>query len=234
MKKLLFSILLSGVLLTGIFALPVLAAPVMPSGETHYATFITQTTATLNGYVIDDGGEPCEVRFQYYIDGGTWTDHTTTYVAGYVTGDSIAVDITGLTDGGLYYCRVQVKNSAGTFTGSGETFTAYAAPEMPSTWFATPDYTRFRHAFFYGMYNFIADRTQIPRATFYMLATILDCIILAIIALIIGRRLMPVLITLGGSMALGALLRLLPMFFIAFTILAVWGMMKMGHPTPED
>jgi len=231
MKKL---SLLLGILLLGILlASPVLAVPIMPDGETRYATFITATTATLNGYVINDGGEPCEVRFQYYIDGGTWTDNTTAYVAGYVTGDSPTVDITTLTTGSLYYCRVQIKNSAGTFDGDSAVFTAYAAPEMPSTWFATPDYTRFNHAFFYGLYNYIADETEIPRNTFYMLATLIECVILGILALIIGKRLMPAIIVLCGTMALASLIRLLPMFFIVFSIIAIWGMIKMGHPREE-
>jgi hypothetical protein len=36
-----------------------------------------------------------------------------------------------------------------------------------------------------------------------------------------------------GSMTLFSLLRLLPMFFMAFTVIAIWGIIKMGHPREE-
>lgn len=234
MKRLLIIFSLFNIFLVGILSVTsVLAVAVMPSGESRFATFITATTATLNGYVENDGGEDCEVRFQYYIDGGDWTENETPYVAGYKSGEEVSADITGLTTESLYYCRVQIKNGAGTFDGDSVAFTAYAAPSMPSTWFSTPDYTKFRHTFFYGIYNLIADLLQMPRATFYLLATIFWCIALAIVALIIGKRLMPAIITLCGLMSLAALIKLLPMFFVIFSIFAIWGMIKMGHPREE-
>jgi hypothetical protein len=232
MKKILFLLIVA--VLAVVFVAPVLATTItMPAGETHYATFITTISATLNGYVSDEGGEPCDVRFQYYYGSGTWTDNETPWIADYVTGDNPTVDISGLTTGELYYYRVQIKNSAGTFSGSSTTFTAYDAPSMPSTWFSTPDITRFRHTFFYGLYNFVADEMKMPRPTFYMLATLFLCVVLGIVALILGKRLMPAVIVLTGSMVLFSLLRLLPMFFIAFSIVAIWGMIKMGHPREE-
>ena len=231
MKRIL--ILLGIIVIISLIAGQVFAVTVLPDGETRYASFITTTTARFNAHITDDGGEPCDVRFQYYIDGGTWADNDTGWVAGYITDDQPYADVTGLSTDSLYYCRAQIKNGAGTFDGDSVAFNAYAAPEMPSKWFATPDYTRFRHAFFYGLYNYIADLASIPRPTFYMLATLIECVALGILALIIGKRLMPAVIVLCGSMALASLVTLIPMFFIAFSIIGIFGMIKMGHPREE-
>lgn len=231
MKKLL---LLLGVgVLVLLVASPVSATATLPAGETHLATYITATSATLNGYVTDDGGEACQARFQYYYGTGTWTDNATPWLTGYVTGDSPTANITGLTDGELYYCRMEIENSAGTFDADSEIFSAYDAPSMPSSWFATPDVERFKNAFFYGMYNFLADEIKMPRGTFYLLATLLVAVVLGIATLIISKRLMPAVIVLCGFMSLFSLMRLLPMYFVAFSIIAIWGMIKMGHPREE-
>ena len=157
-------VLLGISLLALLVASPVSATATLPAGETHLATYITATSATLNGYVTDDGGEACQARFQYYYGIGTWTDNATPWLTGYVTGDSPTANITGLTDGELYYCRMEIENSAGTFDADSEIFSAYDAPSMPSSWFATPDVERFKNAFFYGMYNFLADEIKMPRA----------------------------------------------------------------------
>jgi len=222
-------------LFTIMLASPVFAVPVLPDGETHYATYVTDTTATFNAYITDDGGEACDVRFQYYIEGGAWTDTETAWVAGYLTGESATADLTGLTEDAIYYVRVQIKNSAGTFTDSDYVvFTPNSAsPTMPSRWFATPDVERFKYAFFYGMNNLIADRLDMDRDVFYMLSTLFWCVVIAILALIIGKRLVPAVIALCGSMALASLVTLLPMFFMAFSAIGIWGALKMGHPREE-
>jgi len=231
MKKLL---LLLGVgVLVLLVVSPVSATSTLPNGETHLATYITATTATLNGYITDDGGEPCQARFQYYYASGTWTDNATPWLTGYVTGDSPTANITALADGELYYFRMEIENSAGTFDADGEIFSAYDAPSMPSSWFATPDVERFKNAFFYGLYNFLADEIKMPRATFYLLATLLVSVALGIGTLIVGKRLMPAVIVLCGFMSLFSLMRLLPMYFVAFSIIAIWGTIKMGHPREE-
>jgi hypothetical protein len=104
---------------------------------------------------------------------------------------------------------------------------------MPATWFATPNIQRFKNTFFYGLYNFLADEIKMPRATFYLLATLLVSVALGIGTLIVSKRLMPAVIVLCGFMSLFSLMRLLPMYFVAFSIIAIWGMIKMGHPREE-
>ena len=208
----------------------------LPVGDTKFATYITTTTARLNAYIDSDGGDSgnCQVRFQFYTGSGSWTDNQTGWVTGYSTGDTAYADVTGLTTNALYYYRAEIMNPAGTCDASAMTFSAYAAPTMPASWFLTPDYTRFRRAFFYGMYNLLADRLfKMPRNTFYMLATYFWCVVLAVAALIIGKRLMPALIVLTGSIALAGLIRLLPLFNVAFVLIFAWGIIKMGHPQQE-
>jgi hypothetical protein len=231
MKKLL--LLLGITILALATTSPASATSTLPSGETHFATYITTSTAILNGYITDDGGEPCQARFQYYYGTGTWTDNATPWLTGYVTGDNPTANITGLTDGELYYYRIEIENSAGTFDGDSEAFSAYDAPSMPAAWFATPDVERFKNAFFYGLYNFLADEIKMPRATFYLLATLLVSVALGIGTLIVSKRLMPAVIVLCGFMSLFSLMRLLPMYFVAFSIIAIWGTIKMGHPREE-
>jgi hypothetical protein len=231
MKKLLFGIIGVTVMVV-LLVVPVSATTVTdPSGETHLATYITVATATLNAFIDDDGGDVCQVRFEYYTGSGTWTDNITPWVTGYHTGDTVTADISGLTSGDLYMCRAEIENSTMVvYDGDSVAFSAYAAPSMPSTWFATPDYTKFKHAFFYGLYNLAADGLKVPRNTFYMLSTIFWCIGLAIGTLVISKRLMAAVIVLCGFMAMGALIRLLPMFFVAFSVIAILGIIQMGHP----
>ena len=40
----------------------------LPSCQTQNATSIDETSAILHGNVTDEGGEPCEYRFQYGLD----------------------------------------------------------------------------------------------------------------------------------------------------------------------
>lgn len=222
-----------GLIISFLVAAPVLAVDI-PDGETRYATFITTETARLNAFVIDDGGEACEVRFQYYYgDDGEWTDNETAWVAGYLTGESPYIDIDSLVENEVYYARVQIKNGAGTFDGDPVTFTPYNAPSMPSKWFATPDVERFHNVFFYGMYNLIADSIEMPREIFYMLATLFWCLVIFVAALLLSKRLVPALYAVSGSMALFSLVTLLPMFFIGFSVIGFLGAIKMGHPREE-
>jgi len=57
-------------------------AEVVPTITTNNATYVSRTTAQLNSYLNDDGGEACDVRFQYstgvgggsYVDFDDWTE----------------------------------------------------------------------------------------------------------------------------------------------------------------
>lgn len=99
------------------------APPVInpPTGTTLAATSVEETTATLHGHVDDDGGEPCEYRFQYGLTTAYGTN--TAWTGNYVTGETFGKVITGLVLGNTYHFRVQVRNSAGTANGADQQFT---------------------------------------------------------------------------------------------------------------
>ncbi len=99
-----------------------------PTTTTQSASSITTTTATLNGNITDTGGEANTERgFDIGTD-NTYTmtdvaDPTGSYSTGAYTGSA-----TGLTCGTTYHYRAYSTNTAGTGTGSDESFTTSACP----------------------------------------------------------------------------------------------------------
>ncbi len=100
-----------------------------PSATTNAATLVEETTATLHGAVANDGSEACEYRFRWGTSPGTYT-FDTSWTGSVHTGDSFIVDITNLNPGTMYYFVAQVRNSAGTGTGSELKF--LTKPEAPA------------------------------------------------------------------------------------------------------
>ncbi len=93
----------------------------LPNGTTFNATSIDETSAILNGNVSDDGGEPCEYRFQYGSDSSY--GNNTTWGGSEVKNSNFGTMIHNLTIGHTYQYRVQVRNSIGTVNGSNKNFT---------------------------------------------------------------------------------------------------------------
>lgn len=106
-----------------------------PSISTLATINIATTTATLKAQVTDANGQLCDVRFGYgttsqanvtaYTTQTAWVNDT------YTTGDFPTAAITGLTAATLYYCRVEIKNDAGTVQGSELSFTTYSGIDEP-------------------------------------------------------------------------------------------------------
>ena len=72
-----------------------------PSVTTNATTNVEETTATLHGYLSDDGGG-CNVKFQY----GTTTGYgTNTANQSKSSGDEFSAGISSLSEGTLYHCR---------------------------------------------------------------------------------------------------------------------------------
>lgn len=76
--------------------------------------------ATLNGTLVDDGGEACNCGFEW---GETTAYGNTTPTQSRTTGQTFAQGITGLLDGIVYHFRAFATNSAGTAYGADRTFT---------------------------------------------------------------------------------------------------------------
>jgi hypothetical protein len=104
----------------------------VPNGTTLNATSIDETTAILKGNISDDGGEPCEYRFQYGSD--TSYGNNTTWGGSEIKDGEFGVMIHNLTLGHTYQYRVQVRNSIGTINGSNKNFTT----ATPSLGWVTP------------------------------------------------------------------------------------------------
>lgn len=104
----------------------------LPNGTTYDATSIDETTAILRGNISDDGGEPCEYRFQYGLNTSYGTN--TTWGGSEVQNSEFGVMIHNLTLGNTYHYRVQIRNDVGIANGSDKNFTT----TIPSLGWVTP------------------------------------------------------------------------------------------------
>lgn len=115
-----------------------------PTITVDAATNVAYTTARLNSTLTSDGGESCEVRFQYNTtDNWTLADYTdnTTWTADYTTGQHPYADIDGLTHNTLYYFRAQANNAYGTSNSTSTSFTTSNAVLNPTSFKAFSEAT---------------------------------------------------------------------------------------------
>lgn len=101
----------------------------LPTVVTHDADNVKFDRATLHGELTDDGGEACEVRFNYgkTVGYGQNTDWQT----GKITNDLFEALITDLDELTAYHFRAEAKNSKGTSYGSDKEFNTPAEPTPP-------------------------------------------------------------------------------------------------------
>jgi autotransporter-associated beta strand protein len=120
----------------------------LPTSETRDATSVEEASAILHGVVIDDGGEPCQYRFQYglttsYSTSSEWTGQLS-------DNDEFTALITGLAPFSTYHFRVQIKNSAGISSGADMTFTTGLPPTgwvSPTGYTTTGGWTNITYAY---------------------------------------------------------------------------------------
>ena len=105
-----------------------------PTVTTTDATSVEETAAILNGIISDDGGEACQYRFEYDTDSGEPYAHHTYWTGNVITGQSFGEAISDLAKGTKYYFRAQARNSAGTGTGSEQSF--LTKPDAPTNFAA--------------------------------------------------------------------------------------------------
>ncbi len=102
-----------------------------PTVTTGSSSAITTTTATLAGNITVTGGENSTTRGVEY--GLTTGYGTTSSASGSFSTGAYTTDITGLTCGTTYHYRAYSTNTAGTGTGSDDTFTTSTCPVVAST-----------------------------------------------------------------------------------------------------
>ena len=86
-------------------------------------SMIGTRVATLNGTLLNDGGEVCDVRFQYGTTIAYGTD--TIWQPGKVAGNTFSQLITGLIPHTTYHFRAQARNGGGIGSGADETFNTH-------------------------------------------------------------------------------------------------------------
>ncbi len=97
---------------------------------TDPATFVTGIAGILNATLDDDGGEACDVVFEW---GLTTAYGNTTATQSKVTGEAFAQVISGLSGLTTYHFRAVSTNVAGTTNGADQTFTTEVAMSIVTT-----------------------------------------------------------------------------------------------------
>ncbi len=83
---------------------------------TDNATLVEETSAVLNGTLINDGGEACQYSFEWGTISGVYTDNIS-WTGSISTGQTFNTNLAGLTKGQSYYYRAKVRNSTGVVYG---------------------------------------------------------------------------------------------------------------------
>lgn len=113
--------------------------------------------ARLNGTIVDDGGLPCEGRFEY---GTTPTLGTfTPWIAGaFRTGDSFYQLITGLAGNTVYYFYAEARNAMGTATAGSTLSFVTTKAEKAAVEILAPTLITAHSARFHAIVSYHGDR----------------------------------------------------------------------------
>ena len=98
----------------------------LPSVETLNADPVGKTNATLNGKILEDGGDTCKIRFRYKEEGETEWIYPSDWHGSYNTDDTFSEYIDGLNLSTLYDFEAGVKNLASEEWGETKNFTTNA------------------------------------------------------------------------------------------------------------
>jgi C1A family cysteine protease/V8-like Glu-specific endopeptidase len=108
-----------------------------PVVTTDAATGVSEEAATLNGTLVDDGDEACDVWFVYGTLSGGPYPYSTPPQSNVRANEDFSCGVTGLLPGTVYYYRAQASNSAGPSYGNEVSFTT--PPYAPSDFAAVAD-----------------------------------------------------------------------------------------------
>lgn len=85
---------------------------------TNASTDVEETTATLNGFLIDDGGTTCQYAFEYDTVSGEPYAFSTVWIGPISSPQEFNQNVGLLTNGELYFFRAKAKNANGTSYGN--------------------------------------------------------------------------------------------------------------------
>ena len=110
----------------------------IPTIQTLAATLISKTTARLNSYITDNGGDSCQVRFEWDTDTGAPYAFNSGWLVGNYTSGYPYTIAASLNADDTYYFRVDIRGAMGNSTGSELTFITTAAISPPGVLSAIP------------------------------------------------------------------------------------------------
>lgn len=106
--------------------------------STNESTTIEETSATMNGFLFDDGGGLCQYAFEYDTISGAPYAWSTAWVGLISSHTAFSSGVGALTQGELYYFRAKAKNVNGTSYGGEKEF--LTKPDNPNNFQAERDF----------------------------------------------------------------------------------------------
>ena len=103
----------------------------VPKVSTGSATNVTETSATLNG-TVNANGLTATAWFYYGTNSGSYTSTSSTKTISGTSDTAVVINVSGLSAGTKYYCKLVAQNSAGTSTGSEASFTTKTVSTTPA------------------------------------------------------------------------------------------------------
>ena len=101
---------------------------------TNESTNIEETSAILNGFLVQDGGVLCQYAFDYDVDSGEPYASSTAWVGAVHSPQAFSQGASSLTKGELYYFRAKARNINGISVGGEKKF--LTKPDLPSDFHA--------------------------------------------------------------------------------------------------
>lgn len=106
--------------------------------STNESTSIEESSATLNGFLVDDGGGLCQYAFEYDTISGEPYAWSTAWAGLISSHTAFSAGVGALTQGELYYFRAKAKNVNGTSYGGEKEF--LTKPDNPNNFQAERDF----------------------------------------------------------------------------------------------
>lgn len=146
--------------------------------------------------------------------------------------------ITGLVMGHTYYI-VAIGKSGADYSATVEVLASTSVgedvgeepsdAETPTTWWQSPDYTGLSDLPLYDQVNDLFDAFEMPRGSGWFLGAILGCVVVGVAVYAVSRQPVAAVIALSVALTFASLIKLLPLFMMAFAVLFMIGVWQFGR-----